>query len=86
MPEIEPGSLGRVVGAFNRRAIRLSSSPNPHPLSCASLEAASFRIMKIFHYPIIFMSGYGIILVLSVFGALRWDRPRIVKGGGDNVG
>lgn len=27
------------------------------------------------------MSGYGIILVLSVFGALRWDRPRIVKGG-----
>lgn len=26
------------------------------------------------------MSGYGIILVLSVFGALRWGRPRIVRG------
>lgn len=75
MPEIEPGSLRRVVGAFNRRAIHLSSSPDLHPLSCAALEAASIRIMKNFA-----MSGYGIILVLSVFGALRWGRPRIVRG------
>ena len=78
---IEPGSLRRAVGAFNRRAIHLFSSPNLHPLSCAALEAASFRIRKTFA-----VSGYGIILVLSVFGALRWDRPRIVKGEeGDDV-